>query len=614
MKIINSVIGVFLLQTFSLFGDVTFEFIYEDKPETGFHSRPEAKAALEEVGRLIGSDWLKRHDANIVIKVSSVEEPEASYFAYYSELLGNKKNINEFHRSNAEKKIILGQKNENKYDVSIVVNFGHPFSFGDEINPSQYDFKSILIHEITHALGFTSPFFICPVSDEARLAADDYLHYLLIFGKKQIEGEAESIESYIKKLAPLFEKQNIVTGDYAMDVDRFIYNKFANASSKLEALYTYLLFCFKVSLDNSSRPFTSHKELFEAFSDHLARKGMTIQEFIQFDHDNGAFLPRMVLGFQKLAENISDPLEEEKLRETLLTYDLLHDDFGAYVIKKLNKSLIDPQLADTFQQIIFFYTRYLITGEIDHEELKKINELRVNLALDNLSIDQIVYLMVAPKLIHSYFNQFVVTKDGKKFFEGKLGDNIRKTCFSKEANKQLFFSGPNTLKYIGSAIPLNHNDTGHISYEISSIMNPAAFTTASINPSGKWRQWDKREWDASTTAIMLDLGYNIDNYWTRLWGHGKSEEKSATKESRDPLPKKKEKNRAKQNSKIKDTKSAKKKRTTETKAKKTASKEKKAKGSKAIKSAKKKRTTETKPKKKASRAKKTKGNKAVKAA
>lgn len=26
------------------------------------------------------------------------------------------------------------------------------------------------------------------------------------------------------------------------------------------------------------------------------------------------------------------------------------------------------------------------------------------------------------------------------------------------------------------------------------------------------------EWDAVVTAIMLDLGYKVDNYWTRQWG------------------------------------------------------------------------------------------------
>ena len=54
------------------------------------------------------------------------------------------------------KKILLGINNITDDTTTINVNLKHPFSFNDEVESHQHDFKDILIHEITHALGFIS--------------------------------------------------------------------------------------------------------------------------------------------------------------------------------------------------------------------------------------------------------------------------------------------------------------------------------------------------------------------------------------------------------------------------------------------------------------------------
>jgi hypothetical protein len=64
-KIIKLIPVVLLFQNLNLFGVVEFEFLYADKPGSGFHIKPEAKRDLEEVGQMIGSQWLKHHDAKI---------------------------------------------------------------------------------------------------------------------------------------------------------------------------------------------------------------------------------------------------------------------------------------------------------------------------------------------------------------------------------------------------------------------------------------------------------------------------------------------------------------------------------------------------------------------
>lgn len=38
-----------------------------------------------------------------------------------------------------------------------------------------------------------------------------------------------------------------------------------------------------------------------------------------------------------------------------------------------------------------------------------------------------------------------------------------------------------------------------------------------MNPSLSKQTQKFHEWDAFVTAILLDLGYTIDNHWTRIW-------------------------------------------------------------------------------------------------
>ncbi|PWU04326.1 MAG: hypothetical protein C5B43_04810, partial [Verrucomicrobia bacterium] len=170
MKIVQSIIGILLLQSLTLFGDVKFNFIYADEPGTGFHIRPEAKSDLEKVGRLIGRKWLKHHNANIVIKVISEKDAHKSYLANArcASYLDNNKNG--FHHSYLGKKIILGKNNNDKeFDGILNVNFHRSFGFGNKVKLHQFDFQAILIHEITHLLGFQSSYSKCPTSNKLLL-------------------------------------------------------------------------------------------------------------------------------------------------------------------------------------------------------------------------------------------------------------------------------------------------------------------------------------------------------------------------------------------------------------------------------------------------------------
>lgn len=586
MKIIKSIIGILLLQTLSLFGDVKFDFVYVDEPGTGFHTRPEAKAALEEVGRLIGSNWLKRHNAKIIMTVISEENAGEPYLADVHPVEHLHDIYNDFQRYALVSKIIFDEADYNMpFDAVVRVNFHHPYSFGDKINANQFDFKSTLIHEITHALGFHSSSFQCPENEE--LLGDhlnDFVKKLFIYGINSIEGKADgkTLRKLVKKL-DLLESAN-------GDIDAQILNK---AHSPLEVLQMGLVLEFKQALKNNT-PLTVRSELYHQFSNNLAQKGMTIQEFIKFNNDQSyhLFMSKILLGFQDLSENTSDRINEKSLREVLITYDLLHNGFKDYVTHRFNTFINDLEeeeeqnLVTCLKDIILFYAQYLTTGTIDVKELKRINALINHNEIDVEEVASEILKQVneyksleadiKSTEAYTFFDQFVTEKNGKKFFEGKVDDKITKSCFLKDGHreKQLYFSGPNALKYIGSAIPLNGMDASHISDERASIMNSAAdFGIQS------------REWDADTTAIMLDLGYNVDNHWTRLWEHGKSEVKEFKRVHRTDSKTKKKTQKA-QSKKSKKAKSAGKKDSLKTKSKKEAKKDKKS-AKKAAKKAKK---------------------------
>lgn len=520
MKIIQSIIGLFLLLTLNLLGDIKFNFIYDDEPGTGFHTRPKAKADLEKVGQLIGSNWLKHHNANIVIKVLSEENDSQTYLASAISVSYLDRIKNGFHHSYLGKKILLGEQNEDKeFDAILKVNFRHSYGFGDKIKSHQFDFKAVLIHEITHLLGFASSS-KCPASNEELLDdnLDDFINKLFIYGINATQRKVDSkvFHKLVKKLK--FLKSTDI------DINSYILE---HAYSPLEKLKMNLVLKFKRALEKGSS-IKVRSKLLNKFSNKLSQKGMSIQSFIKFEKDTELFMLEMAQEVQKLLNNTSDPLKEKKLREILLTFDFLHDGFNDYVMHNYERLIKrHPELKRVFsclQAILIFYGQYLTTGTTD-DAVERIKNI-ISLKLDplGLSLEELCHSLTSANSVksHTFFDQFIISENGKKFFDKKVDKKYIKACLLEdgESGKQLYFSGPNTLKYIGFEIPLYGMDASH-TLDMTSIMSP------SLNLG-----LQSLEWDDQVTAIMLDLGYNVDNYWTRLWNYKKSKTKKSAKKKR----------------------------------------------------------------------------------
>ncbi len=156
-KTISALLAVFGFITIFASADVTFEIAYTDEPGEGFHIRPEAQKSLEEAVALVFS-WLD-HDAVVKIKVESFVDPSQITLATVETNSIKDRIIPGIYHTHLARKILFNEyENDNDYDAIISVNFANEdrYAYENELGSNQSDFKSIIMHELTHALGFTS--------------------------------------------------------------------------------------------------------------------------------------------------------------------------------------------------------------------------------------------------------------------------------------------------------------------------------------------------------------------------------------------------------------------------------------------------------------------------
>lgn len=142
--------------TNAIFGEIKFEIVYTDELGEGFHIRPEARKAVEEaVGEVFS--WLD-HDGNVRIEVKSIIDPDRGVLAEAGSTHIRNAIIPGIYHTHLARKILFNEYDKDwDYDATITVNFAsEDYIYEDEVSSVNYDFKAIIVHELTHALGFTS--------------------------------------------------------------------------------------------------------------------------------------------------------------------------------------------------------------------------------------------------------------------------------------------------------------------------------------------------------------------------------------------------------------------------------------------------------------------------
>lgn len=502
MKVVKTVLIAFLVQTLNLVAEVTFDFNYSDAPGTGFNARPKAKEALEEVSVTIGKHWLKNHNANIKIKVTSEDNLDLASDSFYVSLANtSKKSL--LYSSQAK---IFGEKiqelDPDSFDGHIHINFASPFSFDDNVNENEYDFKSLMMQKITQILGFGS---LTLFNDQfMQTIKEEFIKKLFIYGYNEVSNKPQDINLIeILNTLDFFNSQDI-------DVEKLIWE---NISSSLDKAFAKLLTEFINYIKNDT---ILDNTITNEFSKQLAKQDLAIEDIINFAYDErNEFITKKLKVFQeKISNKDSNDLNEKELPcDTLIDGDVYFEKFKGI----LDEILLEKSFLEDLEKIHnfisnFFANEYLRPKNIflNNETMDKLlNLIKTGAAssyeelLDLLGLAQ----DQSQKLGRTLFDQFIVYETGHKVYGRKKILKSLIADFNKHIKEDHFyFKGDISLKYLDYPIMLEKKSLTYIA-DKNSIMS-YFYAQKGLRP---------RIWDESVTAILMDLGYNVNNRWSRLW-------------------------------------------------------------------------------------------------
>ncbi|NNL85357.1 MAG: hypothetical protein HKP27_06870, partial [Myxococcales bacterium] len=132
---------------------VSFEFDLS-AAQSDFDANPGSQAALVDAAAILGSFF--DHTATIQVAVTSENSGTGAlasagpeFFGFFQNGFGN--------RGVPGTKILGGaDANNADPDASLTIDFGYDWDFDDTVGALSFDFKSTIMHELTHAIGFLS--------------------------------------------------------------------------------------------------------------------------------------------------------------------------------------------------------------------------------------------------------------------------------------------------------------------------------------------------------------------------------------------------------------------------------------------------------------------------
>lgn len=128
---------------------VSFGFVYGAGSQ---YWTPEARSALESTAASLASYLVVGAPATITVNVSGINSPSSGTLAYASvNFTGGGTG---FYRTLVQSEIITGtDANGSTADASITYNWSYPWALGNSVSGSEYDFKSVALHELLHTVG-----------------------------------------------------------------------------------------------------------------------------------------------------------------------------------------------------------------------------------------------------------------------------------------------------------------------------------------------------------------------------------------------------------------------------------------------------------------------------
>lgn len=142
--------------------ELTFTFIYNDPTGVGFnHATLGAarRASMEQTG-VLASSYFPGYTANITMAVDGAETTDGVLAAAGSNLTDTDSTCDPGFNQRGDVGVkVLGGADPNPAgaDGTVTVNFeDQTWGLGDTIAPGDFDFKSTMLHELLHALGFSN--------------------------------------------------------------------------------------------------------------------------------------------------------------------------------------------------------------------------------------------------------------------------------------------------------------------------------------------------------------------------------------------------------------------------------------------------------------------------
>ena len=478
LKIIKFFAILPLLQTIHLFADVKFNFTYADRPGQGFHVRPEAKAALEEIAHTIGTNWLKHHHSNIFIQVISKENKcDACDNTSYINHLNNQSSS--VHHSSIQQKILKSQTFQDKiFDDILFVDFSCSYSFNDVVNENQCDFKALMLHKMTQLLGFSSSIPNNPIS--LKKSINNFIKKVFYYC---FNNSSDS------KLDELIQDMNFFQS-INFNFDEYI---FQQASSSFEILQAEFIVAFKNDIINNIPVDKARYPLYyKIIVDSLECINSNIEEFLALNYNDPKELIAQMLqfGLEKISGPVSSTLDIVKLKKNFLIFYSLNqqdDNYARHLEDFIATVPLPEPYLECLEKIIQFSSQHFIEKMDD----KKISQLRSEIADTSLwasiTLESLIslYHKKTMEVSFTYFDQFIINQNNERLF------NKRKKLTTNHSS--LFFKGPKVLQYLCKPIPLQSSNPGYILPEEKSLMNV-------FNKKGL----QLHHWDEYTTAILLD--------------------------------------------------------------------------------------------------------------
>jgi hypothetical protein len=131
---------------------VTFSFDYGSGSQMW---TPEARAALESAAATLTSSLVVDQPVQITATVTGINDPGAPNMA--SSWVGFTSDAPGYFGTLIQTKILYGiDANGPEPDTVITANFAERWAFGGQVPGDRYDFTTVAMHELTHALGFLS--------------------------------------------------------------------------------------------------------------------------------------------------------------------------------------------------------------------------------------------------------------------------------------------------------------------------------------------------------------------------------------------------------------------------------------------------------------------------